>query len=59
MKMLIITLITNVIGHISNRERINNPHLILGEKREFFKNFIQSSQKKHIKKQIKKPKENI
>lgn len=43
--------ITNVIGHISNRERINNPHLILGENdREFFKNFIQSSQKKTYKK---------
>lgn len=43
--------ITNVIGHISTRERINNPHLILGENdRDFFKNFIQSSQKKTYKK---------
>lgn len=43
--------ITSVIGHISNREKINQPGLILGEKdEEFFKNLIQSSNKKEYKK---------
>lgn len=43
--------ITSVIGHISTREKINKPRLILGEKdKEFFRDFIQSSQKKDYKK---------
>ncbi|MBQ5152430.1 DUF262 domain-containing protein [Macrococcoides caseolyticum] len=56
-----ISKITSLIGTISSRELLNEPKLILGDKdRDFFKDFIQSTQKiSPIKSKLAKSQKNI